>query len=155
LTNAVWFVVIGTLLILMGLRSPVLQRLNLTPSMVYLSVGVLLGPSILGVFHFNPLKQSHLLEVLAELAVLLSLFIAGTKMPVPFVWKTWRAPLRLAVISMTISVALTAAFGYYVLGLPLWVRRFCWGAYWRPRTRYWQRRFRSGIWAIPTRCGLP
>jgi NhaP-type Na+/H+ or K+/H+ antiporter len=119
LTNAVWFVVIGTLLILMGLRSPVLQRLNLTPSMVYLSVGVLLGPSILGVFHFNPLKQSHLLEVLAELAVLLSLFIAGTKMPVPFVWKTWRAPLRLAVISMTISVALTAAFGYYVLGLPL------------------------------------
>jgi len=119
LTNAVWFVVIGTLLILMGVRSPVLQRLNLTPSMVYLSVGVLLGPSIFGVFHFNPLKQSHLLEVLAELAVLLSLFIAGTKMPVPFRWKAWHVPLRLAFISMTISVALTAAFGYYLLGLPL------------------------------------
>ena len=119
MTNAVWFVVIVTLLILMGVRSPVLQRLNLTPAMVYLSVGVLLGPSILGVFHFNPLKQSHLLEVLAELAVLLSLFIAGTKMPVPFVWKTWRVPLRLAVVSMTVSVALTAAFGYYALGLPL------------------------------------
>jgi len=119
LTNAVWFVVIGTLLILMGVRSRVLQHLNLTPSMVYLSVGVLLGPSILGVFHFNPLKQAHLLEVLAELAVLLSLFIAGTKMPVPFRWKAWQTPLRLAFISMTISVALTAAFGYYLLGLPL------------------------------------
>ncbi|MCM0612074.1 cation:proton antiporter [Marinobacter sediminum] len=119
MTNAIWFVVIGTLLILMGVRSPVLQRLNLTPSMVYLSVGVLLGPSILGVFHFNPLQQAHLLEVLAELAVLVSLFIAGTKMPVPFRWKAWRVPLRLAFISMTISVALTAAFGYYLLGLPL------------------------------------
>lgn len=117
--NAVWFVVIGSLLILMGLRSPVLQRLNLTPSIVYLSVGVLLGPSVFGVFHFNPLKQSHLLEVLAELAVLLSLFIAGTKMPVPLHLKAWRAPLRLAFISMTISVVLTAAFGYYLLGLPL------------------------------------
>ena len=61
LTNAIWFVVIGSLLILMGVRSQVLQRLNLTPSMVYLSVGVILGPSIFGVFHFNPLKQSHLL----------------------------------------------------------------------------------------------
>lgn len=116
MTNAVWFVVIGTLLILMGMRSLVLQRLNLTPSMVYLSVGVLLGPSVFGVFHFNPLKQAHLLEVLAELAVLLSLFIAGTKMPVPFSWKAWHTPLRLAFISMTSSVALTAAFGYYLLG---------------------------------------
>jgi len=119
LTNAVWFVVIGTLLVLMGLRSPTLQRLNLTPSIVYLLIGVLLGPSIFGAFHFNPLKQAHLLEVLAELAVLLSLFIAGTKMPVPFRWKKWRVPMRLAFVSMTISVVLTAAFGYYVLALPL------------------------------------
>lgn len=110
MTNAVWFVAIGILLILMGTRPPVLQRLNLTPSMVYLSVGVLLGPLMFGVFHFNPLKQAHLLEVLAELAVLLSLFIAGTKMPVPFRWRAWCVPLRLAFVSMTISVVLTAAF---------------------------------------------
>ncbi|MDO3720749.1 cation:proton antiporter [Marinobacter sp. chi1] len=119
MTNSVWFVAIGTLLILMGTRPPVLQRLNLTPSMVYLSVGVLLGPLMFGVFHFNPLKQAHFLEVLAELAVLLSLFIAGTKMPVPFSWKAWRVPMRLAFISMTITVVLTAFFGYYLLGLPL------------------------------------
>ncbi|MBZ2168124.1 cation:proton antiporter [Marinobacter sp. F4216] len=119
MANSVWFIAIGTLLILMGTRPPVLQRLNLTPSMVYLSVGVLLGPLMFGVFHFNPLKQAHFLEVLAELAVLLSLFIAGTKMPVPFRWKAWRVPMRLAFISMTISVVLTAVFGYYLLGLPL------------------------------------
>ncbi|NYS61473.1 cation:proton antiporter [Vreelandella salicampi] len=119
MTNAAWFVLIGTLLIMMGLRSPFFQRLRLTPSIVYLAIGITLGPSILGAFHFNPLKQAHLLEVLAEIAVLVSLFIAGMKMPLPFRWREWHAPVRLAFLSMTISVALTAAFGYYVLALPL------------------------------------
>ncbi|MFO7529083.1 MAG: cation:proton antiporter [Marinobacter sp.] len=116
---ATWFVLIGSLLIMIGLRSSLLRRFHLTPPLVYLAVGVALGPSVLGAFHFNPLKQAHLLEVLAEVAVLVSLFIAGMKMPVPFEWRAWRAPIRLAFLSMTISVALTAAFGYYVLTLPL------------------------------------
>ncbi|MGM0451013.1 MAG: cation:proton antiporter [Pseudomonadota bacterium] len=119
MTNAVWFILIGTLLVMMGLRFHILQRLNLTSSLVYLIIGIALGPSVLGAFHFNPLKQALFLERLAELAVLLSVFIAGMKMPVPFRWSEWNAPLRLAFISMTISVALTAAFGYYMLALPL------------------------------------
>lgn len=119
MTIATWFLLIGTLLILMGLRSPLLERFRLTPTLIYLAVGVILGPSVFGAFHFNPLQQAHLLEVLAEVAVLVSLFIAGMKMPVPFRWQEWHAPVRLAFISMAISVALTAAFGYYVLALPL------------------------------------
>ncbi len=119
MTIAAWFVLIGTLLIMMGLRLPLLQRFGLTPTLVYLVVGVALGPSVFEIFHFNPLKQAHLLEVLAEVAVLVSLFIAGMKMPVPFRRQEWHAPVRLAFISMTISVALTAAFGYYMLALPL------------------------------------
>lgn len=116
---AIWFVLIGSLLIMIGLRLSVLQRFHLTPTLVYLAVGIALGPTVFGAFHFNPLKQAHFLEVLAEVAVLLSLFIAGMKMPVPFLWQKWKAPIRLALVSMTISVALTAVFGYYVLGLPL------------------------------------
>ncbi len=119
LTIATWFLLIGGLLVMMGLRTPILQRLNLTSALVYLIIGIILGPSIFGAFHFNPLEQAHLLEVLAELAVLLSLFIAGMKMPIPLRWPEWRVPVRLAFISMTISVALTAAFSYYVLDLPL------------------------------------
>lgn len=119
MTTAAWFLLIGSLLILMGLRFPILQRLHLTPATVYLTIGIVLGPSVFGAFHFNPLKQAHLLEVLAEIAVLLSLFIAGMKMPVPVKWREWRVPVRLAFVSMTISVALTAAFGYYLLALPL------------------------------------
>lgn len=119
MNNAVWFVAIGTLLILMGTRPPVLQRLNLTPSMVYLSVGVLLGPSIFGVFHFNPLKQAHLLEVLARLRCCCRCLLPARRCQCRSDGEVRRVPLRLAFISMTISVVLTAAFGYYLLGLPL------------------------------------
>lgn len=116
---AAWFVLIGSLLIMIGLRSALLQRFHLTPTLLYLAVGFVLGPSVFGAFHFNPLEQAHLLEVLAEVAVLVSLFIAGMKMPAPFRWREWHVPMRLAFLSMTISVALTAVFGYYVLALPL------------------------------------
>lgn len=119
MTVATWFLLIGALLVMMGLHTPILQRLNLTSSLVYLIIGIILGPSVFGVLHFNPLQQANFLAVLAEVAVLLSVFIAGMKMPVPFKWPEWNAPVRLAFISMTISVALTAAFGYYLLSLPL------------------------------------
>ncbi|MFO7576715.1 MAG: cation:proton antiporter [Pelovirga sp.] len=119
MTNAIWFVLIGALLIMMGLRSAIVQRLHLTPAIIYLAIGIVLGPSVFDTFHFNPFKQAHLLEVLAEIAVLLSLFIAGMKMPVPVTWLEWRIPVRLAFLSMSISVALTAVFAYYVLALPL------------------------------------
>jgi sodium/hydrogen antiporter len=106
-------------LIIMGLHSSILRRLHLTPATIYLFIGIALGPSVFGAFHFNPLKQAHLLEVISEIAVLLSLFIAGMKMPVPVRWMEWRVPVRLAFLSMTISVALTAVFAHYVLALPM------------------------------------
>jgi hypothetical protein len=64
----------------------------------------LLGPSFLGIFRFDPWKQSALLEMLTQ-PLLISLFSAGIKMPVPFKWARWDAPLRLAWISMTLTVA--------------------------------------------------
>ncbi|MEG1329288.1 MAG: cation:proton antiporter, partial [Janthinobacterium sp.] len=65
------------------------------------------------------LQQAPLLETLTEIAVLISLFSAGVKMPVPFSLARWLPPLRLAWLSMAISVALVAAFACLVLGLPL------------------------------------
>jgi NhaP-type Na+/H+ or K+/H+ antiporter len=86
---------------------------------VYLAVGVLIGPSVFNVFHFNPLKDSALLEALTEVVVLISLFSAGVKMPVPFKLAQWRAPIMLASVSMVASVALMAAFSCWVMGLPI------------------------------------
>ncbi|MDP1862658.1 MAG: cation:proton antiporter [Thiobacillus sp.] len=119
MTNAQWFMLVGGLLLAMGLTYSVLKRSPVTSAIIYLAVGILVGPTVLNLFHFNPLKQSALLEVLTEIAVLISLFSAGVKMPVPFNLTRWRAPILLATVSMTLTVALVAAFAYYVLGLPL------------------------------------
>ncbi|MEO8121495.1 MAG: cation:proton antiporter, partial [Rhodoferax sp.] len=119
MTNAQWFLLVGGLLLIRGLTSTVLKHLPVTAAIVYLAVGLLVGPSVLNVFHFNPLKESALLEVLTEVAVLISLFAAGVKMPVPFSFARWRTPILLATVSMSITVALVAAFAWYVLSLPL------------------------------------
>lgn len=119
MTNAQWFMLVGALLLVRGLTSTPLKRSPVTAAIVYLAVGLLVGPSALNLFHFNPLKESALLEVLTEVAVLISLFSAGVKMPVPFSFARWRAPILLATVSMTVTVAMVTAFAYYVLGLPL------------------------------------
>lgn len=119
MTNAQWFLLVGGLLLVMGLTTTLLRRSVVTTAIIYLGVGLLVGPSGLNLFHFNPLKQSALLEVLTEVAVLISLFSAGIKMPAPFSVPRWRAPILLATVSMTLTVAMVTAFCYYVLGLPL------------------------------------
>ncbi|MFN7123525.1 MAG: cation:proton antiporter [Hydrogenophaga sp.] len=119
MTTAHWFLFVGALLIVMGVTPTLLKRLPITPAMLYLAVGLLMGPTVLGAFSFNPLKESALLEVLTEVAVLISLFSAGVKMPVPFGLRQWRAPLLLATVSMALTVGLVAAFGVWALGLPL------------------------------------
>ena len=119
MNNAAWFLLVGGLLLAMGLTAPAIKRLPITSAMTYLAVGILVGPMVLGLFHFNPLKQSALFEVLTEAAVLISLFAAGVKMPVPVTFARWRAPILLAFVSMIVTVALVTLFGHYLLGLPL------------------------------------
>lgn len=114
-----WFLLVGGLLLFMALTTSRLKRWPVTSAIIYLAVGLLVGPTVLNLFHFNPLKQSALLEVLTEVAVLISLFSAGVKMPAPISFKRWRTPVLLATVSMTASVAMVAAFCYYVFGMPL------------------------------------
>jgi NhaP-type Na+/H+ or K+/H+ antiporter len=117
--NAQWYLLVGCLLLARGLSSTTLKRLPFTSSIIYLAVGLLLGPTVLNIFYFDPLKESALLEVATEIAVLISLFSAGVKMPVPVTLARWAPPLRLAWVSMTITVVMIAAFAYFVLNLPL------------------------------------
>ena len=119
MTTVHWFILIGCLMLARGLAATTLARLPVTSAIVYLCVGLLLGPAVLGIFSFNPMEESHLLEMLTEIAVLISLFSAGVKMPVPITRKKWMPAIRLAWLSMSITVGLVAAFSYYVLGLPL------------------------------------
>jgi len=114
-----WFLLIGSLLLILGISRPFIQSIPATSAIIYLTVGVVLGPVGLALFHFNPLKEAATLEVMTEVAVLISLFSAGVKMPAPFNLKRWQAPLQLAFISMTVTVIAAAFVGHYVLALPV------------------------------------
>ncbi len=119
MTTIHWFILIGCLMLARGLAATTIARLPVTSSIVYLSVGLLLGPVAFGFFTFDAVKQSHVLETLTEIAVLISLFSAGVKMPVPITFKRWGASIRLAWVSMSITVGLVAAFAYFVLDMPI------------------------------------
>ena len=116
---SLWFVVAGLLLTLMALASSLLRRLPLSTAQLYLAVGVGIGPLGIGLLTVDPIKQAALLERLAEVAVILSLFAAGLKLRTPLHDGRWRLPLRLATISMTLTVGLVALAGWFLLGLPL------------------------------------
>jgi sodium/hydrogen antiporter len=119
MSNAQWFFLIGCLMLARGLAATTITRLPVTSAIFYLTVGLLLGPTFANFFNFDPLKQSAILEVVTEIAVLISLFSAGVKMPVPVTWERWRPSFRLAWVSMTITVALVAGFCYFVLKMPV------------------------------------
>lgn len=119
MSAATWFILLGTLLLVVGFTASYMKTVPATSAIVYLLIGFVLGPMGFGLFHFNPLEESALLEVLTEIAVLISLYCAGVKMPAPVTLKRWRNPLQLAIVSMAVTVALVALFGYYWLALPL------------------------------------
>lgn len=116
---ALWSLLVGAIFLSVGLTHSFFRMKPITSAMIYLLIGIVLGPTGFYLFHFNPLKEAHLLEILTEIAVLISLFAAGVKMPVPFTLSNWTVPLRLAFLSMTLTVAAVAGFGMWLLGLPL------------------------------------
>ncbi len=119
MTTATWFILLGSLLLVAGFTAAYIKTVPATSAIVYLLIGFVLGPTGFNLFHFNPLEESALLELLTEIAVLISLYCAGVKMPAPVTLKHWRNPLQLAVFSMTLTVGLVTLFGYYWLALPL------------------------------------
>ena len=116
-----WFVVTGLLLVIMALAASVLKRLPLSASILYLATGLIVGPLGLGLLTLDPLGEGEVevIERLSETVVVLSLFAAGLKMRIPFRDTRWRMPLRLAFVSMTLTVALITGVGVFLLGLPL------------------------------------
>jgi NhaP-type Na+/H+ or K+/H+ antiporter len=115
MTIAIWALIIGVLLITMALSGTSLKRLPLSTAMLYLAAGYGLGPAGWALMSPNPLIYSAVLERVAEVAVLISLFAVGLKLGLPLSNKGWRLPVRLALVSMTITVALIAVIA--VLGL--------------------------------------
>jgi NhaP-type Na+/H+ or K+/H+ antiporter len=116
---ATWALIIGVLLTAMMLAGTFLKRLPLSTAMLYLAVGYGLGPAGLSLLAPDPLKFSVLLERAAEVAVLISLFAVGLKLGLPLSDKGWRLPIRLASVSMMVTVAMIAAIATLGFGLSL------------------------------------
>ncbi|MEX0709538.1 MAG: cation:proton antiporter [Woeseia sp.] len=119
MSNATWFLIIGAILLFMALTAARIKSLPLSTAIVYLGVGVVLGPSFANLFHFNPVEHSALLEIITEVAVIVSLFAAGLKLAAPMGARIWWVPFRLATVSMVTTVGLTALVGVALLDLPL------------------------------------
>lgn len=116
---SVWALVIGALLIAMALAGTLMKRLPVSASMFYLAAGYALGGAGLGVMAPDPHRAALILERVSEVALLISLFSVGLKLGLPFSSHHWRLPLRLATVSMVLTVGLIALTGVFWLGLPL------------------------------------
>lgn len=116
---AQWSLFIGVLLVTMVLAGTLLGRLPLSSAMVYLALGWLLGPDATNVLRPDPFLNAGVLERLAEVALLISLFSVGLQLGVPLRDRRWRLPLRLAFVSMVAMVAMVSAIGVWLLELPL------------------------------------
>lgn len=112
-----WYLIAGVLLVSIALVGSIVDRLPLTLAVVYLGVGMALGPWGANVLQVDPVLDAGLIERLSEAAVVLSLFGAGLRLRVPLYDRAWLAPLRLAFVSMTLTVALIAVLGWWLLDL--------------------------------------
>ena len=116
---ALWSAIVGGLLVVVALGDSYLERLPLSAAMLYGLVGIAVSPLWLDLAALRPMSTAGLLEHLAEIVVLLSLFTSGLKMSLGLGDGRWLLPLRLAVVSMLVTVALTTVVGVWWLGLPL------------------------------------
>ncbi|MEO8187086.1 MAG: cation:proton antiporter [Burkholderiaceae bacterium] len=119
MTFAIWALIAGAILTVMALSGTLLKRLPLSTSMLYLLAGFVLGPAGFALLIPSPITDHRVLEVITEAALLISLFAVGLKLTLPLSDRRWHAPLRLATLSMLITIALLSAIGVMLFDLPL------------------------------------
>lgn len=110
--------VVGALLLFMALGSSLLEKLSVSSAIVYLLVGVALGPWGLGWLHIDWQTAAPWLERLTEVAVIISLFISGLKLRAPLRSGAWRAAFILAGPVMIACIVGVTAFAHLALNLP-------------------------------------
>jgi NhaP-type Na+/H+ or K+/H+ antiporter len=114
-----WFVLAGLLLVGVVMSSALLRRLPVSTSIIYLGVGLLLGNGALEMVSWNVVRQSTVFEHLTEIAVIVSLFTVGLNWRISLGRDFWSRPVRLATVSMVLTICALALVGTTLLGLPL------------------------------------
>lgn len=106
-------VVIGLLLLIVTLGSGWIARLPLSFALIYLIVGILLGPYGTNLIQLRP--DANFLERLTEFVVIISLFSCGLKMNRPLNPVAWGSTIRLIGFLMPISIFAIAFVGHFIL----------------------------------------
>ncbi|HEY9747308.1 MAG TPA: sodium:proton antiporter [Allocoleopsis sp.] len=106
---------IGLLLLLITLGSGWINRLPLSYSLIYLAVGIFLGPGGINLVTLRP--DAEFLERVTEFVVLISLYSCGLKMNRPLKLWAWSSTARLIGFLMPISIAAVALLGHWFLDL--------------------------------------
>ncbi|CAN0619896.1 sodium/hydrogen antiporter [Burkholderia multivorans] len=115
--ETLWYLVVGTVLMAMGVATSTLRQLPCSTAMIYLLLGVLLGPAGAGLLHLEMERDAPLLRDVVEIALLVSLFAIGLRLRVPLFDPLWRVPCRLGLLAMCMTVPLFAICAVFVLGL--------------------------------------
>jgi NhaP-type Na+/H+ or K+/H+ antiporter len=110
------YLLVGVLLVAVAVLASFVKRLPLSETMIYLAAGTFLGPLGLGLFSIAALAHAGLIERLAEIAVIVSLFTTGLKLRVPLRDRQWWIPFGLATGSMVLTVGMVTLVGVYGLG---------------------------------------
>lgn len=106
---------IGLLLLTVTLTSGWIKRLPLSYSLIYLIVGIFLGPYGVNLITVRP--NAQILERVTEFVVIVSLFSSGLKMNRPLRLWAWQTTVRLIGFLMPFSIAAIAMVGHWILGL--------------------------------------
>jgi NhaP-type Na+/H+ or K+/H+ antiporter len=114
-----WFLIVGVLLISLAFTTPLLHRLPISVGTVAFGIGLLLGPGVLGMLSWDIVQEARLFEHVTEIAVIVSLFTVGLNMRQSLTDTQWALPVRLATITMVVTIAAVALIGMLLLDLPL------------------------------------
>jgi len=122
-----WIAAAGGLLLVMALSSAYFRRLPVTSSLIYLGMGMALGPLWLDLVAVDFIREKVGFEHLTEIAVIVSLFVCGLKLRLPLSHPAWVAAFWLAGPVMLASIAGVAVFSHWYFGFA-WPVAFLLGA---------------------------
>jgi sodium/hydrogen antiporter len=113
-TYILYLLVIGLLLLAITLGSGWISRLPLSYALIYLIVGIILGPYGFKLIELRP--DAKFLQRLSEIVVIVSVFGCGLKMNRPLKLWAWNTTARLIGFLMPISIFAIALASHFLLG---------------------------------------
>ncbi|MDW5378248.1 cation:proton antiporter [Halomonas sp. HP20-15] len=105
--------VVALAVLAFGLLAGRLQGTPITMPMVFTAAGLLLGPGVLGVIHFDVANET--VSVLAEAALTVVLFTDASRMDLRTVWREHSLALRLLGAGLPLALLIGTGAGWLLL----------------------------------------